>query len=647
MYYYEVLLADNRYHGGTPLTYSSPELLPRLSVVSVPLRSGLATGFVLDQTEKPSFSTKEIRTILSKKTLPYHCVQLAEWLRDYYLVNFGEALRQFAPSKTVIRRSAQKLNDNIDEQTRLDVNSPLSDEQRLAINKIKDHPSTTVLLHGDTGSGKTRVYLELAEETLAAGRSVIILTPEIALTSQLLKAAQQKLKAPIYVVHSELSVAERKRIWFKVLESEQPVVIIGPRSALFMPIASPGLIVVDEAHEPAYKQEQSPRYHALRVASQLGSLSSAKVILGSATPSLTDYFLASERGAVVEMINQAVSGKRAKASSELIDIKDRTNFSRNQYLSDPMIKSINEALSKNKQAMLYFNRRGTARVILCSKCGWQMLCPNCDVPLVYHGDEYQVRCHICGHTSKPPKACPTCSNPDVVYKSIGTKTLAEEIKKLFPNARVQRFDSDNLAGEKLNEIYQKLVNGEVDILVGTQLLAKGLDLPKLNLVGIISAETSLSLPDFTAEERTFQLLYQVVGRVGRGHTEGKVVLQSYHPDSALIKASLARDWSSFYELAIAERQTYRFPPFSYLLKLVCRRATLAGAETAAENLKTKLQELNLPVEIIGPTPSFYARRGKYFYYQMVAKSKNRNHLTKLASAVPAGWTIDLDPQDLL
>jgi primosomal protein N' (replication factor Y) len=235
----------------------------------------------------------------------------------------------------------------------------------------------------------------------------------------------------------------------------------------------------------------------------------------------------------------------------------------------------------------------------------------------------------------------------VVYKSIGTKTLAEEIKKLFPNARVQRFDSDNPAGEKLNEIYQKLVNGEVDILVGTQLLAKGLDLPKLNLVGIVSAETSLSLPDFTAEERTFQLLYQVIGRVGRGHTEGKVVLQSYHPDSALIKASLARDWSGFYKLALAERQTYRFPPFSYLLKLVCRRATLPGAETAAENLKTKLQELNLPVEIIGPTPSFYARRGKYFYYQMVVKSKNRNHLTKLAGAVPTGWTIDLDPQDLL
>lgn len=647
MYYYEVLLADSRYHGGSPLTYSSAELLPQLSVVSVPLRNGLATGFVLSQTEKPSFSTKEIRTILSSKSLPYHCLQLAEWLRDYYLVNFGEALRQFAPSKAVIRRGKQKVAVNFMQQTRLDVNSPLSDEQRQAIERIRSHPSTTVLLHGDTGSGKTRVYLELAEETLSSGHSVIILTPEIALTSQLYLAARQKLKAPIYVVHSELTVAERKRIWFETLEAKEPVVIIGPRSALFMPIANPGLIVVDEAHEPAYKQEQSPRYHALRAASQLGSLTSAKVVLGSATPSLTDYYLASERQAVVEMTNQAVSGKKTKTSYELIDIRDRTNFSKNQHLSNQLIKAVNEALSKNKQVMLYFNRRGSARVILCAKCGWQLLCPNCDIPLVYHGDEHLVRCHICGHNSQPPKACPTCANPDVVYKSIGTKTLAEELKRLFPNARIQRFDSDNPAGEKLNEIYQKLVDGEVDILVGTQLLAKGLDLPKLNLVGIISAETSLSLPDFTAEERTFQLLYQVIGRVGRGHTEGKVVLQSYHPDNALIKASVERDWNSFYQLAITERRSYRFPPFSYLLKLVCRRATQPGAETAAENLKTKLQELNLPVEIIGPSPSFYARRGKYFYYQMVVKSKNRNHLTELAANVPAGWTIDLDPQDLL
>lgn len=646
MYYYEVLIADSRYRGNAPLTYSSEQQLANFSVVSVPLRSGLAIGFITARVERPSFATKSLKTVLSRHLLPSHCLELAKWLRDYYHTTFGEALRQFAPSKTVVRRT-DTTNKPVVKQINLDVDSPLSAEQTNAIAAIKSCSSTTVLLHGDTGSGKTRVYLELAEETLKSGDSVIILTPEIALTSQLLIAVKRKLKSPVFVVHSGLSVASRKKIWFEVLESSEPVVIIGPRSALFMPVASPGLIVIDESHEPAYKQEQSPRYHAIRVASQLGALSSARVVLGSATPSLTDYYLARDRGAVIEMKNQAVSGKPTRAKYELVDLKDRTHFTKSQHLSNQLIEAVDRSLSQNSQSMIYFNRRGSARVILCNKCGWQLLCPNCDVPLVYHGDEHLVRCHICGHNETPPKRCPNCANLDIVYKSIGTKTLANEVERLFPNANVARFDSDNETGEKLNETYDNLTSGKVDILVGTQLLAKGLDLPKLNLVGIISAETSLALPDYTAEERTFQLLYQVIGRVGRGHNEGRVVLQSYHPENPIIQAAVMRDWRSFYDLAIKERRAYRFPPFSYLLQLVCRRATLAGAQKAADNLRLTLLRQALPVEIIGPTPSFYARRGKYFYYQLIVKSKDRKHLINLASLVPGGWTIDLDPINLL
>jgi len=646
MYYYEVLIADSRYHGSEPLTYSSEQVLANLTVVSVPLRSGLATGFIAGKSKKPSFATKPLKAVLSKQPLPSHCLELAEWLRDYYHVSFGEALRQFAPSRTVIRRT-EHIDKLAAAQTNLDVESPLTREQKNALVSIKKYPDTTVLLHGDTGSGKTRVYLELAEQTIRSGCSVIILTPEIALTSQLLQAVARKLKALVFVVHSGLSVAERKRIWFKILESTEPVVIIGPRSALFMPVTSPGLVIIDESHEPAYKQEQSPRYHANRVASQLGVLTSARVVLGSATPSLTDYYLAHERGAIVEMKNQAVTGKPAKAEYVLVDLKDRRHFGRSQHLSNQLIEAINESLAKNKQSMIYFNRRGSARIILCNKCGWQLLCPNCDVPLVYHGDEHLVRCHICGHNAKPPTKCPVCNNQDIVYKSIGTKTLFQEVEKLFPNARVARFDSDNETGEKLEETYGDLTSGKIDILVGTQLLAKGLDLPKLSLVGIISAESSLSLPDYTAEERTYQLLYQVIGRVGRGHNDGRVVLQTYHPENPIVQAAVKRDWDSFYNLAIKERQTYRFPPFSYLMKLVCRRATLPGAQKAANSLKTQLRSENLPVEIIGPTPSFYARRGKYFYYQLIVKSKSRGHLLELAAAVPAGWIINLDPSDLL
>jgi primosomal protein N' (replication factor Y) len=343
----------------------------------------------------------------------------------------------------------------------------------------------------------------------------------------------------------------------------------------------------------------------------------------------------------------AVGQKHAQVITEVVDQKDRSHFPLSPYLSKRLIDEIKTTLSVKKQVMLYLNRRGSARLILCQNCGWQLLCPNCDIPLIYHGDSHEVRCHICGYSNRPPMVCPECSNPDIIYRSIGTKALVEAVAKLFPEYRLQRFDSDNIAGERVNEVYSRLHKGEVDILIGTQLLAKGFDLPKLELVGIISAETSLALPDYTAEERAFQLLYQVIGRVGRGHSKGKVIVQSYEPDSVVLQAAISRNWDRFYKHTLEHRRQFRFPPFSYLLKLVCRRATLKGAQNAAEKLKKQLQAQKLPVEIIGPAPSFYARRGRYYYYQVVAKSKKRDHLVRLAHEVPADWTIDLDPSDLL
>jgi primosomal protein N' (replication factor Y) len=474
-----------------------------------------------------------------------------------------------------------------------------------------------------------------------------MLTPEISLTTQLAAAAKTYLDKQPLIIHSGLSAAKRKQIWLKVLESDEPQVIVGPRSALFAPLPSIGLIVVDEAHEPAYKQEQSPRYSALRVASQLGALTGAKVIYGTATPLVSDYFLADERQAIVRMTQMALGGDPEDVKIEIIDLKDRSNFGSNYYLSKKLIEDINSNLSANKQVMLYLNRRGSARVILCTNCGWQDLCPNCDVSLVYHADEHLARCHICGFAHVPPAACPSCGNPDIVYKSIGTKALADQVEKLFPDRVVKRFDSDNTPGEQLNEIYGELLAGKVDILVGTQLLAKGLDLPRLGLVGIISAESSSTLPDYTAEERTFQLLYQVIGRVGRGHAKGQVVVQTYEPNSIVIQTAVIRDYAKFYEHSLRERQAFRFPPFSYLMKLVIRRATVKGAQIASERLKGELAAAGLPVEVIGPTPAFYARRGKNYYYQLVAKSKDRDHLVALTKLVPSDWQIDLDPADLL
>jgi primosomal protein N' (replication factor Y) len=649
MFYYEVLLADSKYRAGAPLTYSSEQPLPLMSVVTVPLRARLATGFIINETGRPGFAVKPVKALLSDKPLPHYCLELAEWVSKYYASSLGEALRQYAPSKPAVRQIKTASLAALDDVgvVQLEIQAPLTAEQQRAIKEIKGNPSTTVLLHGETGSGKTRVYLELARETLAAGKSVIMLTPEISLTTQLAAAAKTYLDKQPLVIHSGLTAAKRKQIWLKILESGEPQVIVGPRSALFAPLPSIGLIVVDEAHEPAYKQEQSPRYSALRVASQLGALTGAKVIYGTATPLVSDYFLADERQAIVRMTQMALGGDPEDVKIEIIDLKDRSNFGSNYYLSKKLIEDINSNLSANKQVMLYLNRRGSARVILCTNCGWQDLCPNCDVSLVYHADEHLARCHICGFAHVPPAACPSCGNPDIVYKSIGTKALTDQVEKLFPDRVVKRFDSDNAPSEQLNEIYGELLAGKVDILVGTQLLAKGLDLPRLGLVGIISAESSSTLPDYTAEERTFQLLYQVIGRVGRGHAKGQVVVQTYEPDSIVIQTAVKRDYAKFYEHSLRERQAFRFPPFSYLMKLVIRRATVKGAQTASERLKDELTAAGLPVEIIGPTPAFYARRGKNYYYQLVAKSKDRDHLMELIKIVPSDWQIDLDPADLL
>lgn len=641
-------MADSKYKSGAALTYSSEEPLAIMAVVTVPLRNRLVTGFVMNEVGRPGFAVKPVKSLVGTKPLPYHCLQLSHWMEEYYAVPLGESLRLFAPTKPAARGIKSAGNPANDQQTiQLEIHAPLTADQTRAIKEIKANPSTTVLLHGETGSGKTRVYLELARETLAAGKSVVLLTPEISLISQLAAATESFLQTKPVILHSQLTAAKRKQLWLKIIESTTPQVIIGPRSALFSPLASIGLIVLDEAHEPAYKQDQAPRYSALRAASQLGVFTGAKVVYGTATPNVADYFIANQKAAVVKMAQMALGSSPDDVVTQVVDLRERKNFGENNYLSKQLIEAARDTLTDKKQVMIYLNRRGSARVILCDACGWRYLCPNCDVSLVYHADDHLAKCHICGFNSPPPVQCPSCGNPDIIYRSIGTKALAEQVQKLFPDKKIGRFDSDSAAGESLNELYAKLLKGQVDILVGTQLIAKGLDLPRLGLVGVVSAESSSTLPDFTAEERTFQLLYQIIGRVGRGHSKGRVVVQTYEPDTIVIQSSIKRDFKVFYDHTLIERQAFRFPPFSYLMKLVIRRATLNGAQNASQKLYNELTSLGLPAEIIGPTPAFYARRGKYFYYQIVAKSKDRDTLLELAKAVPPDWQIDLDPADLL
>ncbi|MGH7241314.1 MAG: replication restart helicase PriA, partial [Candidatus Saccharimonadales bacterium] len=445
----------------------------------------------------------------------------------------------------------------------------------------------------------------------------------------------------------------------------------GPRSALFTPVTNLGLLVIDESHEPAYKQEQAPYYHARSVASMLARLHDAPLVIGSATPSIGDYFLAEQHQKPIlrmtELAKRAGPLEKRPQSGEpagrdfssgpgsdsqpevrIIDLKDRTLFTRSPRMSQALLEAIQASLNRGEQSLVYLNRRGTARIVLCENCGWQALCPHCDLPLVYHADSSSFRCHTCGHQERIVTTCPSCKHPSVVFKSFGTKAITDELTKLFPHARIQRFDTDNKKSESFQEHYDAVKAGEVDILVGTQLLAKGLDLPKLSTLGIVLADSSLSMPDFSARERTYQLLSQALGRIGRGHVAGTAIVQTYHPESQLIRDAINDNWDEFYQSELRERQTYHFPPFYYLLKLTCRRASYKSAESAAQKLKEQIESSISGLEIDGPTPSFHEKLAGKYQTQLVLRTTQRSKLLVAIKLLPpSGWTYDIDPTNLL
>lgn len=645
MYYYLVWVRSSRYHGSEPLTYSSDKRLETGTIVKVEMQKELILGAVSGPTGQPRFKTKPIREAYDLPPLPAHLFRVSQWLMQYYPAPLGIIAQQLLPGNL----TAKQMN-NVPPLTftepKLDDLPPLTKQQTAALEAMQERD--TYLLHGRTGSGKTRLYIELAARTIARGYSCIILTPEISLTSQLAANLRSVFGERVLVQHSQQTPVERQQAWLQALTASEPVIIVGPRSALFSPIAKPGLIVLDEAHEAAYKQEQAPQYQTARVAGYLAQQTRATVVLGSATPSVSDYFVALEKKKpIIELTESARDVSQHATSVQIIDMKERTAFSRSQLLSQPLIQAVEQALSRGEQSLLYLNRRGTARLVMCEHCGWQAACPHCDLPLTYHGDRHELRCHSCDYHQSTPASCPACGQPSILFRTAGTKAIVSEVEKLFPQARVARFDTDNNKAERFEQHYETAVNGEIDILVGTQLLAKGLDLPRLSTLGIVLADTSLYMPDFSAQERTYQLLTQVLGRVGRGHLEGHAVIQTYHPDHPVLAAALKNDYAAFYASELALRKQYYFPPYVYLLKLTCRRSTAAAAEASAEKLKTQLQTSGLQVRIEGPAPSFYEKIQQKYQWQLVVKAVQRSELLKIVADLPANWSYDIDPLDLL
>jgi primosomal protein N' (replication factor Y) len=331
----------------------------------------------------------------------------------------------------------------------------------------------------------------------------------------------------------------------------------------------------------------------------------------------------------------------------VVDLKDRSEFNHSPVISDKLLTVMNDALAKQEQVLLFLNRRGTARSIICQNCGWQALCPNCDTALVYHGDSHKFRCHSCSYQMTSISSCPICNNTNIVFKSIGTKAIVSEVERLLPKARVRRFDNDNIKAERFEQQYKKVFQGDVDILVGTQTLAKGLDLPKLAVVGVIIADTSLYTPDYTSQERLYQLISQVIGRIGRGYRYGQAIIQTYSPDNPVLKAAISNQWNDFYSAELEERRRFMFPPFCYLLKLVCKRSNRQNAKNNAAALAIELRQKGLKIQVNGPTPAFHEKIARQFEWQLIIKSKQRGELIKVIKLLPSGWSYDIDPINLL
>lgn len=646
MHYYEVAPNQIIRANNASFTYASEKELGIGQLVVVEVGKKAILGIVMKTVTRPTYDTKQITAILPEPQLPSQLVDLTLWLSNYYATHLATVLQTVLPRGLQKTRRDRKAVVHMSSRDR--TNIVFTDEQQIALTAVDKMSVGSALLHGVTGSGKTSVYIELARKALSHQRSVIILVPEIALTSQLVDEFSHHFDN-IILTHSRQTEAERHLAWREALTSSQPRVVIGPRSALFLPLKDIGLIVIDEAHEPSFKQEQSPRYSALRAASVLAKAHQAKLVLGSATPLISDYYLALQSKRPIIHMTKRAKSDAVPPTIKLVDMTKRTGFKKHRFLSDKLLVQLNETFESGDQALIFHNRRGSASTTLCENCGWQATCPRCFVPLTLHADQHHLRCHICGFTDKVPTSCPKCSAANIIHKGIGTKLIESELRKLFPDKTILRFDGDSETGDSVEERYKELYDGTIDLIIGTQVIAKGLDLPKLRTVGVIQADSGLSLPDYTSTERTFQLLAQVIGRVGRSHHPTDVIVQSYQPNHPSVVDGLAQNYEHFYKTTIIERQRSHFPPFTYLLKLTCIYKTESAAIKNSQKFALELREkVGENVQILGPTPAFYERQRDTFRWQLVVKSPKRSELVKIIHYLPpTHWQFELDPISLL
>ncbi|MDR2419731.1 MAG: primosomal protein N' [Puniceicoccales bacterium] len=657
-----------------PLYYGIPEALQAHvqegSIVQIPLRRRLVNGLVWRIMIPETDFTFEIRPITEMRehdwNLPLPLLRLIQWISKYYGASLGLCMNLAMP-KAILRSKKKKTEEKFESEIIDPIRSVgaevpvLSPEQEAAFydlrNSYQQGQFTTHLLHGVTGSGKTEVYLRIMEEVLQDGHEVLYLVPELSLTPQTVSRIQKRFagRQAVAVWHSSLSISERRQAWNDIVLKKTKIVV-GARSALFLPQKDLRLIIVDEEHDTSYKQNENPRYHGRDVAIYKAFLHNALCILGSATPSMESFFNTRHKGFRYNVLPYRVD-HRPLPTIRVVDMRHEINGRMPVLFSRLLLQKLEERLEKKEQSILFLNRRGYALSCLCISCDYVAACPHCSVSLTHHRSASTMKCHLCGHHESLPIICPRCGSRDLKLVGSGTQKVEDRLKAIFPTAKILRVDSDNTAQKNSSQdIWKQFQSQEWDILIGTQMISKGLDFPNVTLVGLLQGDLSLQVQDFRSNERTFQLISQVAGRAGRGEKEGEVVLQTFLPQSNIIRWAQHAQFEDFAGEELKLRQQFGYPPYRHIIRHLLRGKDATETAHWAESWGSFLQK-HLPtaeIELRGPTSSSIEKIQNYYRYTLfffvVNVSKALPILLQLREAFP--WNVhvldfwDADPVDM-
>ena len=571
MKYVDVVIDNKSEYMDSFFTYLAPDDINVGDKVSIPLarKPKGAEGYVVSIDTTPGIETDKVKEIISidkDRSLTPEIIDTAIWMRSRYGVKYIDAIRMFDVTGKRIPHHIKEYHE-----TKLEDEPTLSEEQKYAAldicNSIDNELGKSFLIHGVTNSGKTEVYIRAAKNAIAKGKTAIILVPEIALSSQIADRFSKRFgKDKVAIMHSKLKTSERLAEWMRIKSGEAKIVV-GARTAVFAPASDIGVIIIDEEHESTYKSDHNPKFETVDVAFRRSKYHNATLVLGSATPSIVSYNRAMDGiYQLIEMKNRI--GNSIMPEVQIVDMRDELRSGNSSIISRKLLASITQTVKDGDQVILFLNRRGFSTQVLCPECGYIMMCPDCDITLTYHKKENAAICHYCGRKFKVPEICPECGNSTLSFIGTGTERLEETIEELVPNAKVERFDLDTAKNSsEIKKTLRHFNSGKTNILVGTQILAKGLDFKNVGLVGIILADSSLNIPDYRSPERTFQLITQVSGRAGREGGKSKVILQTYQPEDDTIKKAANRDYYGFYEQELAHRKNMNYPPFSDIISV--------------------------------------------------------------------------------